>query len=366
MLRLFSSLCFSVILGVTTMAYSKPGTQKTATDCSSTLNQGKFLQAAVCYEALVNNMPHGDKLSRLDKKRKALYLNKASYSLAQQARLTQDVAQQSYLYEQAQQRLQQILQEKLCLKELRCRLLRGQIAEFFGSIAYSRLVLVIQRKASVRVKVTGYQYSRQWVVAETTTLRLRPGTYTILHQEEGKPEKTSILQLEPRKSAALTLVAQIVIQKVVAPVSRVGPWTLLGIGIGMTVIAGVLVGVGYAFQTQADRLAAEQNAMRSDAGLLENWQRGTLQNLDETVKKWSSTSQTIDSRKSSGNIMVGAGWPAAGLGLGALIAGAVWLGSLPKASTPPPKQVDIQVPRPVGTAKASTQDFFFVVVTGGQ
>lgn len=339
MLRFIWFCYFLIPVGVMIAVGVPVSLAKTHTDCSAKLDKGEFVPAATCYRELVKAMPHGKQLSLLDKKRKSLYLSKESYGLSQAARLSSDVAQRAYLYEQAKTPLEQILEEQLCLKEFRCRLLKGQVAELAQNIGYVRLVLVIQRKASVRVKLTGYQFSREWVVAETVTLQLRPGTYQLSFQEQANPPQNQSITMTPSSNTAVTLAAQIVIQKVVAPVSRVGSLTLVGIGAGLAVVAGILVGVGYANQKNADNLAAQQNTQRSDKELIAQWQKGaTIQDLDKKTAEWSKAGQTIDNNKTSGNLMVGIGWPIAGLGLGALIAGAVWIASLPKNAPPPPKQ----------------------------
>ncbi len=350
-----------------------------ANPCDEILKQGNYDLAAPCFLRLAQKMKTGKKLSRLRKKRKALFLDKASYAYKEAAKREKNPEKKAYLHERSLAPLQQILKENLCPRAFGCSLVQGKLAEIRKSVGYAQLTLVVQTKNVTQASIRGFQYHKRWKLTQTKTIRLRPGSYRIVSKEAGKAQKNHNIKLQPGSSKSLTVAALVIVKQARRkPVSKVAPWILIGVGLAATVASGIMLGIGYAELGGAVDLARKATSARTPLNIFNSFkeiaakegrtrpldfiqlitstaerEQATTQGYQELTNlfnAWERESVEITNKTNMGNTLVGAGWPLAGVGLVATLTGIIWLATLPSnASSKTPKATSLTPPPNTGS-----------------
>lgn len=312
--------CLVVLILWSTSAHGS-----TAQKCNTLLSKKNYTSAGSCFKQLLAKLKPNAKLSLLEKKEKKLYLKKASYSFrkaGEQFAVKGSFGKASYYYSESKGFLQTIIKEKLCASSVRCNIVQGQIAKLDQRMPPANLTLIHSQPTLMEVKIEGFKYTKNLSLQRTQTLRVRAGSYVVTFGTKDKPKTKKEVFLKPNATKTLTLSRLVIVKRApVAQVSRLGPLSVLGVGVGLLIIGTAGIVAGYLIQDEAVGEAQRQIEARSPAEM----NPSDYADAVREAPNWASSTNTIDNNYTTGTILLSAGWGAAGLGIATSIGGAIWL-----------------------------------------
>lgn len=184
----------------------RPSFANSSKACSYLFQDGLHLKAAICFRNRADKLPPGNKLSRIQKKVKALYLKNASAAFLSAAKKEPNKKKQLYLKELSVKVLARYLKEGLCTNTYNCKLIRQQQLLTKAEIGYASLAMVGGKEEQrATVKILGYRYKKVIKMPPNWAGKLRPGQYDVLVFYYGNFVKKWTLTLNPSESKVLAL-----------------------------------------------------------------------------------------------------------------------------------------------------------------
>jgi len=239
--------------------------QATPPSCKELYLAKKYLKAAQCFQAQANQMPPSNKLDKFQRYLKGIHLRNAAHAFTQAAQKTSDRVEAAYLREQALLLLRQYLQEKLCRKNYRCRLVQGEQLALLKQINYTQVVIVTSGKKNATLFIKGPHYHYQGPLLGSWSSKLRPGSYTVTvtfpsiaprqRQIVAGNSPNLVLQFQPPATRPVATTRPLSTSRRVPPPPPPSllPWILVGAGATLAVAGGILAGLGHVSLSQRDQ-----------------------------------------------------------------------------------------------------------------
>ena len=329
-----AALGLILLAGLSTPAFG-------AASCPELYGKGRFGEAARCFESRARAMPHGSKLSKIQRYLKGRRLRNASgvYQKAAMASGMPEVA--AFFREKALLLLQQYLDERLCGDAARCAAVARLARGVSGRIGYARLTVLAGEAWASGTVLAGYRFSLR-ARGKTWMGRLRPGKYTVtVHGKDGRVARSRIVMrpgvdrvvrfTAPRrrvaavkpKSKAPSLEpkggvkpARAVVTKPTVPPKGSGrgklvPWVVGGTGLALVVAGAVFLGAGQAAVSSRDS-AYDELKQKAAGATPEERERLAQKELGEADSAAQDAHDAAVGRTTAGWVLMGSGVAALG------------------------------------------------------
>ncbi len=241
-------------------AWSKTDTKP----CLEMIKKKQYAAAGECFDKVAQSMGHGSKLSTFDKRTKGIYLLNGAKAFLKGVQDEKTPSTRAFYQERALQLYKRYLDEKLCLKKLRCQKIQATLYKISQEIGHATLTLVANQKAVVQL--TGYKFEQQYTLPPNKSYRLRPGTYKLKAKIEGKPPISHTITLASNASTVESFTTTIPSPS--AAPSKTLPVVLLISGVVVAGVGGALMLIAtlpsQSLRTQYDEAEANAKANKEE------------------------------------------------------------------------------------------------------
>jgi hypothetical protein len=329
MLHRATTPTLAFLYGVIALLGFPAASQASEQICKTWFKQGNYAQAARCFRDLVNPLEAHKTLTAEQKLQKGVYLRNAAFAMSRAAKKETSQQQAAYMREQAIQYLDKYLRESLYSTKTQKRYATVLKSQLHDKIGYTTLT-VTSRFQHATITVTGFHFKAKGT--QSITKQVRPGTYSILVQTNGKVEAATVKvkplqpavvrfpKNQPTKKTIITKIVKVETPKAKPIDTKLIGWIVLGTGLALVAGGGAMFGL--MGNSVGARDAFFQQLMDKPS---------TLRTVPET-QELKALHTRSEAYLTTGIVMGSIGLVATGIGA------VVLLTQKPKAPAPPPKK----------------------------
>ncbi|TNE48465.1 MAG: hypothetical protein EP343_15350 [Deltaproteobacteria bacterium] len=258
----------------------------TETPCRSLYQSKKFVQAAKCFDRLLQSIDKKKQVAEIKRLLKDRYLLQGAISMFQASKMQQVMEPKAYYLEQAIVRLQKSVDKKYCKASSRCFRHLRWIERWKQDIRYSRLTIVTGN-ANSSILLTGYYFSQ--TQKGNLTQQVRPGTYKVVLKTPGVPTRTQEIQVKPnhRVVVNVTPIQLRLVEKKIVIAKKTPPLVITGYVLGsLFAAAGAgLLAYGLIQQMNLNAIRTDPVAARNqtDSDYLQGMELGRVMGISGSI-----------------------------------------------------------------------------------